>query len=114
MRVSSDLLPSPISLKIGGWARKAGVSIHPHSLRHKFATYILDRGGNIRAVQQLLGHEILGTTETYLAVTNNGLQTTVNLLDKGWQNKKRLAVLILLLTSHIVRPLMTLGLQPYE
>lgn len=81
------LAPESISLKIGGWARKAGVSLHPHSLRHKFATDILDRGGNIRAVQQLLGHESLGTTETYLAVTNNDLRDTVNLLDKGRQNK---------------------------
>jgi site-specific recombinase XerD len=45
------LAPKTVSMKIGYWARKAGVSIHPHSLRHKFATDILDRGGNIRAVQ---------------------------------------------------------------
>ncbi|MDP2916698.1 MAG: tyrosine-type recombinase/integrase [Dehalococcoidia bacterium] len=80
------LAPKTVSMKIGYWARKAGVSIHPHSLRHKFATDILDRGGNIRAVQQLLGHESLGTTETYLAVTNNGLRDTVNLLDKTRRN----------------------------
>ena len=65
------LAPKPISLKIGGWAHKAGVLLHPHSLRHKFATDILDRRGNIRAVQQLPGHESLGTAEIYLAVTND-------------------------------------------
>jgi site-specific recombinase XerD len=82
------LAPKTVSMKIGYWAKKAGVSIHTHSLRHKFATDILDRGGNIRAVQQLLGHESLGTTESYLAVTNNTLQDTVNLLD----NRKKITL----------------------
>jgi len=39
------LAPKTISLKVSQWARKAGVMLHPHSLRHKFATDILDRGG---------------------------------------------------------------------
>jgi hypothetical protein len=47
--------------------------MHVHSLSHKFATDILDRGGNIRAIQQLLEYECLGTTEFYLAATNNML-----------------------------------------
>ena len=81
------LAPKTISMKIGYWARKAGVSIHTHSLRHKFATDILERGGNIRAVQQLLGHGSLSTTESYLAVTNNVLRDTVSLLDKTRQKK---------------------------
>ena len=75
------LSPKTVSMKIKYWAHKAGVSIHTHSLRHKFATDILNRGGNIRAAQQLLGHESLGTTESYLAVTNNTLHDTVNLLN---------------------------------
>ena len=81
------LAPKTVSMKISYWAHKAGVSIHTHSLRHKFATDILERGGNIRAVQQLLGHESLGTTESYLAVTNNGLRDAVNLLDNGLRDK---------------------------
>ncbi|MFC1977788.1 tyrosine-type recombinase/integrase [Chloroflexota bacterium] len=80
------LVPKTISLKIGNWARKAGIPVHTHSLRHKFATDILDAGGNIHAVQQLWGHESLGTTESYLAVTDKGLQDAVRLLDKGRQN----------------------------
>jgi site-specific recombinase XerD len=76
--------PKTISGKITSWARMAGVpELHTHSLRHKFATDILDRGGNIRNVQQLMGHESLGTTEVYLAVTNDGLKKTVGLLDKS-------------------------------
>jgi site-specific recombinase XerD len=83
------LAPKTVSLKIGYWARKAGVPIHTHSLRHKFATDILDRGGNVRAVQQLLGHESLGTTEAYLAITNNTLRDAVNLLDTSRKNKSQ-------------------------
>jgi len=45
------LAPKTVSMKISYWARKADVSIHTHSLRHKFATDILDRGGSIRADQ---------------------------------------------------------------
>jgi hypothetical protein len=67
------------------------VSIHTHSLRHKFATDILERGGNIRAVQQILGHESLATTESYLAVTDKSLRDAVNLLDKGRQKKGQAA-----------------------
>jgi site-specific recombinase XerD len=85
------LASKTVSMKIGYWARKAGVSIHTHSLRHKFATDILERGGNIRAVQQILGHESLATTESYLAVTDKSLRDAVNLLDKGRQKKGQAA-----------------------
>ena len=78
-----NLSAKTISMKLTYWARKAGVpSIHTHSMRHKFATDMLDRGGNIRAVQQLLGHSSLGTTENYLAVTDSSLRDSVNLLAK--------------------------------
>jgi integrase/recombinase XerD len=64
------------------WAIKGGVpQLHPHSLRHKFATDILDRGGSIRDVQYLLGHASLATTEAYLALSNEGLKKSVDLLD---------------------------------
>lgn len=68
----------------GVWAKKAGVpQLHPHSLRHKFATDILNRGGNIRDLKYLMGHESLGTTESYLAVTDDNLKKAVRLLDKS-------------------------------
>lgn len=63
------------------WTRKAGTpQLHPHSFRHKFATDILERGGSLRDVQALLGHESLGTTESYLAVTDEGQARSVELL----------------------------------
>ncbi len=78
-----NLSSKTISMKLRYWANKAGIpSIHTHSMRHKFATDLLDMGGNIRAVQQLLGHASFGTTETYLAVTDDSLKSAVELLAK--------------------------------
>ncbi len=77
------LKPPCISNKIRQFARKAGLDdFHAHTMRHKFATDLLERGANIKQVQELLGHDNLATTEVYLSVTDQGKRDAINLLDQ--------------------------------
>lgn len=64
-------------------ARKAGIEkrVSPHTLRHSFATHLLERGTDIRYIQSLLGHESTKTTERYAAVTTRAIQKIVSPLD---------------------------------
>ncbi|GAM56337.1 tyrosine recombinase xerC [Vibrio ishigakensis] len=56
-----------VQKRMAEWGIKQGVSSHvtPHKLRHSFATHILESSGNLRAVQEMLGHESLSTTQVY-------------------------------------------------
>lgn len=73
---SKPLTPRSIQRLVDRYARMAGITkpVTPHTLRHTFATDLLRNGADIRAVQTMLGHESITTTQVYTHVTDKELK----------------------------------------
>jgi len=77
------LSPESLGMKVKQLVVKAGLSnLHTHTLRHKFATDVLESGTNVKVLQSLLGHENLNTTEIYLSLTDRELYAAANRLNE--------------------------------
>jgi integrase/recombinase XerC len=66
-RGGKRITPRAIERRLAGWALRQGLTrhVHPHMLRHSFASHVLQSSGDLRAVQEMLGHASIASTQVY-------------------------------------------------
>ena len=79
-RRGKNLTRNMIFIIVKDLVKKAGLNknISPHTFRHSFATNLIEGGADLRAVQEMLGHESITTTEIYTHLNKNYLKEVVN------------------------------------
>ena len=79
-RFGGPLSARAVQIAVRRYAAEAGLpeSVHPHLLRHSFATHMLDGGADLRVVQELLGHANVATTQIYTHVSDAARRETVD------------------------------------
>jgi integrase/recombinase XerC len=82
------ITPRTIQRRLADWAVKQGLSrhVHPHMLRHSFASHVLQSSGDLRAVQEMLGHASIASTQVY---THLDFQALAKVYDKAHPRAKR-------------------------
>lgn len=80
-----------IFLIIKDLSKKAGITknISPHTFRHSFATHLVEGGADLRAVQEMLGHESITTTEIYTHLDRDFLRSTLQQFHPAFKGKQR-------------------------
>ena len=79
-RLGTRLTQRSVERTMKKWIKRAGIDkkVTPHTLRHSFATHLLDSGADLRSVQELLGHSSLSTTQVYTHITKERMKSVYN------------------------------------
>jgi integrase/recombinase XerC len=82
------ITPRTLERRVADWAVKQGLPrhVHPHMLRHSFASHVLQSSGDLRAVQEMLGHASIASTQVY---THLDFQALAKVYDKAHPRAKR-------------------------
>jgi integrase/recombinase XerC len=86
-KTGNPLTPRAVEQRFSRWGEMHGIKLHPHQFRHSFATHLLQSSGNLRAVQELLGHSDISTTQIY---THLDFQNLLKVYESAHPRAKKL------------------------